>query len=228
METINIMGTINNSGGSPLVSPGQLKQIQVAPPTQKTDSSNVLGKGLVSQLLTPDQLKQQSNGNVGVTPNLSIYNRPPSPPVVKPQVQPTTSVQPKAQLTNMAHQLKGLMKSADAQILSQFDVQIQKDTAGNIVKDAQGKVSYMVDNKPVSHAELQRHLLPQATVLHQQLNRAQAYVETQYNSFVGALNSNLSQMSPTEQTSMGIQSKAVKAIYMGFLDRLNQVDRLIR
>lgn len=210
------MGNVNNPPAAlPLLRPDQLQAIQKQAPQPAPQPVNpVLGTTSISTLLTPDQLRQQVDSipNPSAQPSYSIYDTAP----------------PQQGLAGMASELQGLLKTADTQLLSLYAVAPQTDAQGNVLKDAQGNTAYTINGQSVSQAQLQQHLLPQAGILHQQIEHTKSVLNQQYQSFVQTAQSQFAQMSPAEQQAVHLQVKAIEAIYSDFMNRINQVDKLIQ
>lgn len=154
-------------------------------------------------LSAPDQLRQLMSNKmppIGQIPLLS-----PSPTDFKGQLG----------------QLQTLMQKADAQALSPYGVVIQSNAQGQIT-------GYLLNGQPASAEQIQQHLLPLATRLHKELMQTKSTVDQEYVQFIQWAQTQMAQMTPVEQNAVRIQLQAVQSIYQGFLNRLSQVDNLIK
>jgi hypothetical protein len=64
--------------------------------------------------------------------------------------------------------------------------------------------------------------------LHKELQQTKTMVDQEYSQFITRSQAQLAQMTPVEQNAVKIQLQAVQSIYQGFVNRLNQVDNLIK
>lgn len=138
-----------------------------------------------------------------------------------PQIPFTTQTSPAAGSVSQLNQLTQLFRSGDDSLLGKYGVQLAKDPQGQIT-------GYFVNGQSVTAPQLQQHLLPHASFLHQELENLKANVDQSYSSVHTSMQQAYAQMTPTEQQSISIQMQAVHVVYESFVNRLNQIDGLIR
>lgn len=214
---------VNTSG--PLLSPQQLWSKPA--PTATTQLPGTLPGKSVPQGTLPTQLP-------GIIPSASPQTTVPTytPPIdTLPSLPPqgtsvtqlpfTTQTTPSAGAVSQLNQLTQLFRSGDESLLGKYGVQLAKDPQGQIT-------GYFVNGQSVSAPQLQQHLLPQASFLHQELENLKASVDQSYSSVHSSMQQGYAQMTPAEQQSISIQMQAVHVVYESFVNRLNQIDGLIR
>lgn len=145
----------------------------------------------------------------------------PTQPTQPAQPVPPVQQQPTVAGANPLSQLNQMFKSGDDSLLGKYGVQLAKDPQGAIT-------GYFVNNQPVTPAQLQQHLLPHASFLHQELENLKATVDGSYTSVYNQMQQAYGSMTPTEQQSISIQMQALHVVYESFVNRLNQIDGLIR
>lgn len=212
------MSNMNVGGNSPLQPPSQLwGQRRMTPPQPAASQP---APAVSSQPATP------------LMPNLPPIGR--SMPVL-PLVNPTTPGQPamtpgqiagnqpaqQPGLGGQLSQLRSMIKSADDRLLTYYNVKLVKNDSGQIT-------GYQLNGQNVSPQDLQRHLLPQAGILHQQITDLKKEIDQTFLNFRSQVQQQFPAMAPTEQTSVKIQLQAVQVVYESFVNRLSQVDGLIK
>lgn len=133
----------------------------------------------------------------------------------------TTQTTPSAGSVSQLNQLTQLFRSGDDSLLGKYGVQLAKDPQGQIT-------GYFVNGQSVTGPQLQQHLLPHASFLHQELENLKTNVDQSYGSVHSSMQQAYTQMTPAEQQSISIQMQAVHVVYESFVNRLNQIDGLIR
>jgi hypothetical protein len=192
------MGNLQVSSNQPLQ--GLTPPTQLRPPV-KPAATSPAAPVTPGTLAAPDRLHQQMRG--GTAPQVSLIEAP------------VTDIR------NGLARLQTLMKTADQQTLSAYAVQIETNPQGQIT-------GYRLNGQPASAAQVQQHLLPAASFLHQELVKTQQQVDQEYGRFLQQINQQLPQMQPLEQNAVRIQLQAIGVVYKGFLERIQQVDGLIR
>jgi hypothetical protein len=177
----------------------------LTPPTQLRPPVKPAGQPTTpvtpGTLAAPDRLHQQMRG--GTAPQVSLID----PPVTD--------------IRNGMARLQTLMKTADQRTLDAYAVKIETNAQGQIT-------GYLLNGQPATAAQVQQHLLPTASFLHQELVKTQQQVDQEYGRFLQQINQQLPQMQPLEQNAVRIQLQAIGVVYKGFLERIQQVDGLIR
>lgn len=223
------MGNYNVGGSKPLLSPQSLWGKQPQPPAVQPGSQQA-----IPTTLPPLPVGNASAGNASLSQPDSVSTSLPklpiggqTPPPVSFATEPTVS--PGQSLQGQAQQLRGLLKSADQDFFNQLS-QITKGQLNlQLVKNANGQISgYQLNGQTVSRAQVQQSLLPMAGQLHQALEALKGEVQGKYQSFFQTVNQQFAQMTPQEQTSVNIQLQAINVLYESFLNRLGQVDGLIK
>lgn len=206
------MPNVNSGGTPPLLppsslwapkpgaaQPGQTQPVQQPRPT------------------TPAQPTQQVPTKLPPLPSL-----PTSPP--RGQAMPAisfTSQPPAPTLGNKLTQLKDIMKNADSRLLDYYNVKL--------VKNEQGAISgYQLNGRNISQAELQQHLLPQSGILHKQITDLKAEITQTHRTLAAQVQLQFPSLAASEQTSVNIQMQAVQVVYENFVNRLDQIDALIK
>lgn len=147
----------------------------------------------------------------------------PTLPQLPPQGQsmPMVSFTAPPGLGGQLTQLKDMIKNADDRLLDFYNIKL--------VKDGSGKISgYQLNGRNVTAAEVQQHLLPRSGVLHRQITDLQADINRTYAQFKLQVQQKFPALAPTEQASVNIQLQAVQVVYEGFVNRLSQIDNLIK
>ncbi|MGV3524768.1 MAG: hypothetical protein ACO1RX_11100 [Candidatus Sericytochromatia bacterium] len=120
-----------------------------------------------------------------------------------------------------ATRLQSQLKNAEQDVLGRYQVQL--------VKNEQGQISgYLVQGKPARAEDVQRYLLPIAGELHGALEGLKRDIQQTYTGFVQQLDQQLPALAPSEQTAVRIQRQAVDVVYASLLQRIGQVDQLIK
>ncbi|MBT9546433.1 MAG: hypothetical protein IV090_13675 [Candidatus Sericytochromatia bacterium] len=190
-----------------LLAPGQLwaKKPVVPAPTQPAPALPAPPQPAPLTLGSPDQLRQQMQNGAA---------KPPVAPL--PIFQP-----PSTDFKGQLGQIQSLMQKADQQALAPYGVVVQSN--------AQGQISgYLLNGRPATAEQVQQHLLPLSSRLHKELQQTKTMVDQEYSQFITRSQTQLAQMTPVEQNAVKIQLQAVQSIYQGFVNRLNQVDNLIK
>jgi hypothetical protein len=187
-----------------LLAPGQLwakKPVAPAP----VAPAPVIPAPVPTTLNSPDQLRQQMQTVGG--------SQSPAPlPIFQP-----ASTDFKGQ---MGH-IQSLMKNADQQTLAPYGVVVQSNPQGQVT-------GYLLNGVAASAEQVQQHLLPLSSRLHKELQQTKATVDQEYSQFIQRSQTQMAQMTPIEQNAVKIQLQAIQSIYQGFVNRLNQVDTLIK
>lgn len=230
------MGNNSVNTGNPLLSPQQLwsKPAQPRPQTQLPGTIPMTppaGKpatpALPGQIPTPLPGSLPGASLQGTTPTytppVDTIGAPPPQGSSIPQVPFTQQVapQPSAPATPSLGQLTQMFRSGDDSLLGKYGVQLAKDQQGQIT-------GYFVNGQQVTQPQLQQHLLPHASFLHQELENLKTSVDQSYTAVYGQMQKAFPTMTPAEQQSIQIQMQAVHVIYESFVNRLNQIDGLIR
>ncbi|PIQ25269.1 hypothetical protein COW36_19960 [bacterium (Candidatus Blackallbacteria) CG17_big_fil_post_rev_8_21_14_2_50_48_46] len=202
----------NNPPANPgLIAPGQLWSPKPQPvvPAQApgTPAPSTPAPGTPSGLNSPDQLRQLMNNKMP-----PIGQIPGQVPLVGPAP---------SDLKGQLGQLQNLMKTADQQTLAPYGVVVQSNAQGQVT-------GYLLNGQPATAQQVQQHLLPLSTRLHKELLQTKATVDQEFNQFIQRTQSQFAQMNPVEQNAVKIQLQAVQSIYQEFLNRLSQVDNLIK
>lgn len=187
-------------------------------------------KQLSQPLLPPGQLwptpTRPAQGGTKPTPAVTSPTTLPALPSL-PQLPPQGQSMPLVTFTSppglggQLTQLKDMIKNADDRLLDFYNVKL--------VKDGSGKISgYQLNGRNVSSAEVQQHLLPRSGVLHKQITDLKADINRTYAQFKLQVQQQFPALAPTEQNSVNIQLQAVHVVYEGFVNRLNQIDDLIK
>lgn len=217
---------VNTSG--PLLSPQQLwnKPAPTAPP-QLPGTLPAPGTPQGTSPVRPTQLpgyipptSPQTTVPTYTPPTDTLPSLPPQGSSA-PQVPFTTQTTPSAGSVNQLNQLTQLFRSGDDSLLGKYGVQLAKDPQGKIT-------GYFVNGQSVTAPQLQQYLLPHASFLHQELENLKANVDQSYTNVHSSMQQSYAQMTPAEQQSINIQMQAVHVIYENFVNRLNQIDGLIR
>lgn len=227
------MGNNSVNTGSPLLSPQQLWN-KPAPPQPTTQLPGTIPTTPPAGQSVPTQLPGQLPGNLPsvspqgmgptYTPPVDTIAAPPPQGSSTPQVPFTQQpqIQPQATPANTPlGQLTQMFKSGDDSLLGKYGVQLAKDPQGQVT-------GYFVNGQQVSPAQLQQHLLPHASFLHQELENLKTNVDQSYSAVYTRMQQAFPTMTPAEQQSIQIQMQAVHVIYESFVNRLNQIDGLIR
>lgn len=134
---------------------------------------------------------------------------------------PTISLVPQPGIGGQLGQLKDLIKNADDRLLDLYNVKLLKDNQGQIS-------GYLLNGRNVSVSEIQQHLLPRSGALHAQIKDLKSEIDRTYAQFQLQVQQQFPALAPSEQNSVKIQLQAVQVVYEGFVNRLNQVDTLIK
>lgn len=205
------MSNLNVGGNKPLLPPSQLwSQRQAAPvkPAATQPAPAVSG-----QTQQPAQPLLPHLPPLGKSmPLISFSGAPPQTGAPKPA--PTG-------LSGQLTQLRGLIKSADDRLMNYYNVKLVKDDKGQIT-------GYQLNGQNVSQQALQQHLLPQAGILHQQITDLRQEIAQTFQNFQTQVQQQMPALAPAEQTAVKIQLQAVQVVYQGFVNRLGQVDALIK
>ena len=154
--------------------------------------------------LSPDQLRQLMSNKM--------------PPIgTVPLVDPPPPTDFKGQLGS----LQTLLQKADTQALAPYGVTVQSNAQGQIT-------GYLIQGKPATAEQVQQHLLPLSGRLHKDLMQARAAVDQEYTQFIQRAQTQAAQMTPVERNAVKIQLQAIQAVYQGFVNRISQVDNLIK
>lgn len=172
-------------------------------PGSGTASQPPPSQNQVSGLSSPDQLRQLMSNQKSSLGAVAFIN-PPS-----------------GDLKSQLGQLQTLMQKADAQALLPYGVVVQSNAQGQIT-------GYLLHGKPATAEQVQQHLLPMATRLHKELLQIKAAVDQEYFELIQRVQGQLKDMTPVEQNAVRIQLQAIQSVYQGFLNRLIQVDNLIK
>lgn len=239
------MSNLNVGSGAPLQSPSQLwNRKQAAPPqpvaqqpaqpvsqpqTQPSAPRQLLPSlppmGQAMPLLTFNGNQQAGNQQSGGTtlPTLPRLPNTPAPGSSSYQTTGTGGAQqpPRAGLSGQLGQLRSLIKSADDRLLDYYNVKLVKNDKGQIT-------GYLLNGQNVTAQDIQRHLLPQSGILHQQINDLKKEIDQTYQNFQAQVQLQFPALAPAEQTSVQIQMQAVQVVYESFANRLSQVDALIK
>lgn len=187
-----------------LLAPGQLWGKKPAPPAPPQPAP-IPAQPVPVTLGSPDQLRQQMQTGAA-----------------KPPVAPLPIFQPaQTDFKGQLGQIQSLMQQADQNALAPYGVVVQSN--------AQGQISgYLLNGRPATAEQVQQHLLPLSSRLHKELQQTKTMVDQEYSQFIQRSQAQMSQMTPVEQNAVKIQLQAVQSIYQGFVNRLNQVDNLIK
>lgn len=132
-----------------------------------------------------------------------------------------TSQPPPPTLGTKLTQLKDVIKNADSRLLDYYNVKLVKNDQGAIT-------GYQLNGRNVTQQELQQHLLPQSGVLHRQISDLKAEITQTHQTLGAQVQLQFSSLAAAEQTSVRIQMQAVQVVYENFVNRLDQVDALIK
>jgi hypothetical protein len=183
---------------TPLLPPGQLWK-----PSEPVKPAVTPSPPSPALTHSPDQLRQ-----------LMSHKMPPIGAVPLVETPPTD-------LRGQLGSLQTLLQKADAQTLAPYGVTVQSN--------AQGQISgYLIQGKPATAEQVQQHLLPLAGRLHKELMQARTTVTQEYTQFIQRAQTQAAQMTPVERNAVKIQLQAIQSVYQGFLNRITQVDNLIK
>ncbi len=202
------MPNVNSGGTPPLLPPSQLwapRQGQTQPAAQ--------------QPAKPAQPTQPA-------PSQQVPAKLPPLPTQPPRGQAMpmltfTSQPPPPTLGTKLTQLKDVIKNADSRLLDYYNVKLVKNDQGAIT-------GYQLNGRNVTQQELQQHLLPQSGVLHRQISDLKAEITQTHQTLGAQVQLQFSSLAAAEQTSVRIQMQAVQVVYENFVNRLDQVDALIK
>jgi len=175
--------------------------------------------GQAMPLLTFNQAGTQPPANNGGTVLPTLPKLPNTPTQGTPAYQ--TGGAPRPGISGQIGQLRTLLKSADDRLLDYYNVKLVKNDKGQIS-------GYLLNGQTVSAEEIQRHLLPQSGVLHQQITDLKKEIDQTYQNFRAQVQLQFPALAPAEQNSVQIQLQAVQVVYESFANRLGQVDALIK
>lgn len=139
-----------------------------------------------------------------------------------PQVSLTPP--PANTMSGKVQELSRLLRDSDQMLLSHVtgnQLQIQKNAQGQIT-------GFSVNGRLATNQEVQQMLLPMSSQLHQQLEGLKQVMHDTYSSLYTEIQQALPQMTPQEQQASQLQLNAVNVLYTGFINRIEQVDGLIR
>lgn len=204
------MGNTNVSGQQPLLSPGQLWG--KTPPVSRPATPNPAPSLPATLPKLPSTLPPLGRDTLQTSaqPGSSL-----------PQVSFTQTSPVNGSIGQQMQQLTGLMKSADTQLLGRYQLQVQKNDSGQIT-------GYLLNGQPATAQQVQQYLLPHSGFLHQELVQLRQSVDQAVNSFYSQVRQQFPQLKPQEQTAVQIQLQAVQVVYENFVNRINQVDSLIK
>ena len=183
---------------APLLPPGQLWKPAAA--GQPTPAAPATAPSLSH---SPDQLRQLMSNKM--------------PPIGTVPLVETPPTDFKGQLGS----LQTLLQKADSQALTPYGVTVQSNAQGQIT-------GYLIQGKPATAEQVQQHLLPLSGRLHKDLMQARAAVDQEYTQFIQRAQTQAAQMTPVERNAVKIQLQAIQAVYQGFVNRISQVDSLIK
>lgn len=247
------MSNLNVGSGAPLQSPSQLwnrkqaappqpvaqqpaqpvsqPQTQQSPPRQLLPSLPPMGQAMTLLSFNGNQAAgQQSTQQAGAQQSggttLPSLPRLSNTPAAGSSSYQTTGVggaqqPPRSGLSGQFGQLRSLIKSADDRLLDYYNVKLVKNDKGQIT-------GYLLNGQNVTAQDIQRHLLPQSGILHQQINDLKKEIDQTYQNFQAQVQLQFPALAPAEQTSVQIQMQAVQVVYESFANRLSQVDSLIK
>ena len=203
------MPNVNSGGTPPLLPPSQLWGPKPGPSQP------------VSRPATPQPAPAQpaqilpTLPPIGKSMPMLTFTGTPSQP------SPSQTSSPLSGISGQMTQLRDLLKNADERLMDFYNVKI--------LKDPNGKISgYVLNGKAASAQEVQQHLLPRSGVLHRQITDLKAEVDRTYQNLTMQAQTQLPAMAKLEQSAVQIQLQAVRIVYESFVNRLAQVDALIK
>ena len=152
---------------------------------------------------SPDQLRQLMSNKMPPIGSVPLVESPPT--------------DFKGQLGS----LQTLLQKADSQALAPYGVTVQSNAQVQIT-------GYLIQGQPASVEQVQQHLLPLSGRLHKDLMQAKASVAQEYTQFIQRAQTQAAHMTPVERNAVKIQLQAIQSVYQGFLNRISQVDNLIK